>query len=64
MLKNILLEELHVTFFASRRLPAVEIEKVQRTLRRVRFRAALGRAVREVLGRYPSLVKVTTVISA
>jgi hypothetical protein len=51
------MEELHMTVIAPVGLPKAEYDAMQRALRSQRFSVRLRNAVREVLGRYPSLRK-------
>ncbi len=55
MANRIIVEEFHLTVHAPRKLSVVEYRKIRRTLLGVRFRDALGRAMEEVVRRYPSL---------
>ena len=55
MPKTLLMEELHLTITAPAGLPNARYQAIQRALRSKRFHARLRKAVREVLGRYPSL---------
>jgi hypothetical protein len=57
----ILLEEFHLSWFARHGLR--EYRAIRPTLNGVRFRAALERAVREVVRRYPSLSKVRVALT-
>jgi hypothetical protein len=61
--KTILIDELRLSFHVPRGLPQEEYQAISRTLGRRRFRAALGKAVREVVRRYPSLSKVRVTIA-
>lgn len=59
MSKTILFDEFHVTLFVSARLPSEASRAIRLALDDPRFRTALRRAIRGVLGRYPSLDRVT-----
>lgn len=59
----ILLDELHVTVRVSASRPATEITKIRRTLISRRFQGEFRRAIKKLLGRYPSLAGVRTDIS-
>jgi hypothetical protein len=63
MAKHILIDELHVTLLAPRGLSAKESRAARRALRRASFLAALTRAAREVVRRYPSLQVVRVTVS-
>ena len=58
MAKGILLEELHVTAYAARGLPAAEYDAMRQALTDAGFLAALRRAVRRVSRRHPPLDQV------
>ena len=55
MPNTVLMEELHLTISAPVGLAKARYQAMQKTLRSQRFHARLREAVREVLGRYPSL---------
>jgi hypothetical protein len=57
MARSVLMEEFHLTVYAPGKLSAAEYGAIHRTLNGRRFRAALDRAVKEVVRRYPSLKK-------
>ena len=58
MAKGILMEELHVTAYAARGLPAAEYDAMRQVLTDAGFLAALRRALRRVFRRHPPLDKV------
>jgi hypothetical protein len=55
---HILIDELHLTVSAPGNLRAAAYRAIRRTLNDGRFHTTLRRAIRTVLGRYPSLNKV------
>ena len=55
MPKMVLMEELHLTISVPVGLANARYQAMQKALRSQRFHARLREAVREVLGRYPSL---------
>jgi hypothetical protein len=55
MPKRILVDELHITIAAPRRLSPAAYRSMRRALRRPGFAAGLDRHVRDFLRRYPSL---------
>ena len=55
MPNTVLMEEMHLTISAPVGLANARYQAMQKTLRSQRFHARLREAVREVLGRYPSL---------
>jgi hypothetical protein len=61
---GILLEELHLSFLVSDRLPANDQDRIARSLRRRRFRSQLRGAIGAVLRRQPLLKKVRVSVSA
>ncbi len=63
MPKDILLEEFHLAVTALRGLPEAKYTAIKRSLDRPRLHAALLRAVRSVLGRYPALAHVHVTLS-
>lgn len=63
MSKVILMDEFHVSVFVPQGLGAAESAAIRRTLDGVRFRTRLGRAIRGVVRRYPSLRKVKITIT-
>jgi hypothetical protein len=63
MARHILIDELHVALRAPRALTAKESRAARRALRRASFLAALTRAAREVVRRYPSLRAVLVTVS-
>ena len=52
MRRHVLIEEIHLTLCVPRNLREAEYRAIRRTLTGRRFRAALGRAVEEVVRRY------------
>ena len=63
MAKLILIDEIHFTVFAPSSLRTASFRAIRRTLRSGRFQAALRRAVHGILARYPSLGKVTFILT-
>ncbi len=63
MSQAILMDGFHVGVFVPSGLRAAESAAIRRTLDGARFRIRLGRAVREVCRRYPSLRKVKITVS-
>jgi hypothetical protein len=63
MVRLVLIEEFHVAVRVSRGLPDAEYAAIRRTLDAKPFRAALGRAVRGVFRRYPSLNHARVAVS-
>ncbi len=63
MAKMLLMEEFHVTVFAPRGLPEPKYMAIRQALDGRRFRADLGRAVRQVFRRYPTLRPVQVKLS-
>jgi len=63
MAKSLLMEEFHLTAFVPRGLREPEYRAIRRALDSRRFRMELGRAVRQVLGRYPALQRVRIQLS-
>jgi len=55
MARGVLMEEFHLMVYASQKLRVDEYRGIRRTLLGERFRDALGRAIEEVVRRYPSL---------
>lgn len=60
---NILMDEFHIAVSVPRGLRAAAYRAIHRTLDDTRFRAALRRAIRSVVGRYPSLCKVRVTLT-
>jgi len=60
---DLLLEQLHVSVFVPRRLPARETDAMRQTLAGKRFRARLLRAVRALFREYRSLRNSTLDVS-
>ena len=58
MAKGILMEELHVTAYAPRGLPAAEYDAMRQVLTDAGFLTVLRRAVRRVFRRHPPLDQV------
>ena len=58
MAKGILMEELHVTAYARRGLPAAEYDAMRQVLTDAGFLTVLRRAVRRVFRRHPPLDQV------
>ena len=58
MPKMLLIDELYLTIKAPAGLPKASYQAILRALRYKRFHAGLHNAMREVLGRYPSLTNV------
>ena len=63
MPKTVLMEELHLTLSVPVGLANARYQAMQKTLRSKSFHARLREAVREVLGRYPSLKDLQLEIS-
>ncbi len=63
MAKLVLIEELHVTVYVPRDLPAHEADDVRRTLNDPAFEAGLLRAVRRVFRREASLARARARLS-
>lgn len=63
MAKTIMMDEFHVTVFAPGGLRKAEYAGISRALNGARFRRDLGRAVRAVFRRHPSLRKVRVRLS-
>jgi hypothetical protein len=61
--RHILMDELHVSVYAPRGLPAGEYDAVRLTLDGPRFRRRLKRAVRRVPRAFGSLNKVRVVVT-
>lgn len=59
MPKHILVEELYLSFFLPKRLPAKQQAAIRKTLRKPGFQVALHRAVEVVTQRRPILRPVT-----
>ena len=55
MPKPILIDEMHLSVFIARRLPAAESDSIRRTLRSRRFQDRLREAALGVFRQYPSL---------
>lgn len=63
MARSVLIDELLITVHVPARLSAAEGRAVRRTLKGVRFAAALERAIQGVLRRYPSLHRARVSLS-
>jgi hypothetical protein len=63
MTKVILLDQLHLSVLAPRRLPAAEYDAMSRTVDSLGFRRRLGRAVRALCRAYPALAKAKVRVS-
>jgi len=63
MANPILVDEFHVSLFIPLALSQGEDQAIRRTLHRPRFGVALGKSVRAVVRRHPSLRKVRVSIS-
>ena len=63
MANGILMDELHVTFFAPSHLAEAKHSSIHRVLNSKRFLAALQRAVRHVARQQPALSKVHVMVS-
>jgi hypothetical protein len=61
--KAILLEEFHLTVFASKGLPEQEYDAIQETLKNQRFLSQLRSTVRTVFRQQPALGKVKVILS-
>ena len=55
MRRRLLMDQFHVSIWVPPGLPASTYRSLRRTLDKSRFQAALHRAVREVVRRYPTL---------
>ena len=58
MARFILMDELHLTFYAPCGLPEADYDAITRALSGRRLRRRLLRAVRRVLRRHPALLRV------
>lgn len=58
MAKSTLIDEFHLTIFASSGLRPAAYRAIRRTLDDARFHTALRQAIRALITRYPSLNKV------
>jgi len=63
MPKTILIEEFHLSVYVPRGLPDAACNAIRRDLNDARFRARLGRTIREFVRQYPSLNQVTVKVS-
>jgi hypothetical protein len=63
MAKAITIEAYYLSLTAPRGLSDAEYRAICRTLTRSRFQARLQDAIREFLGRYPSLAKVRVAVA-
>ncbi len=63
MARTILMDEVHLTFSVSSKLPAATYRAIHRSLDRPRFHAALTATVRQLLSRYPSLRRLRVRVS-
>ena len=63
MAKSVLMDQFHLTVLVPAGLHAREAAAIRRTLDGSGFRARLGRAVRGVFRRYPSLRKARITIT-
>jgi len=63
MSKSMLIEEFHLSLYVPRGLSDAECGAIRRDLDDARFRARLGRAVRDLIRQYPSLHKLRTTVS-
>jgi hypothetical protein len=64
MPKTILMDEFYLKVFVPDRLDPTECRAIRRVLSSKTFRAALGRALRALFSRYPSLAKTRIKIAA
>jgi hypothetical protein len=60
---DLVIEEVHITVFVARGLPAPEYRAIRRTLAGTSFRTRLKRAVDDVVRGYPSLRKTKQSVS-
>jgi hypothetical protein len=57
MPQDVLMDAFHLSFFVARNLSTAEADAIRQTLDDARFRAALRKAVHQVVASFPSLNK-------